>query len=205
MRALSGVALVVMSLGPALAEAQTVPPVPSSQTAGGATAPSSLWVVVGGSWTTLRGDCQTCEEDFPYRHAASGFGDVGYRVNDRMDVGAELFIVAPNTADGRIRTVHLNAIAQFRPWSSQGFFLKGGAGMAFVNNWVDASGPDPIDSKALSLVIGAGWVFNPASRVGLQLFGTQHAGALGDLQSSEGPIPDVLGNFWTLGVGIVFR
>ncbi len=205
MRALSAVALVVMSLAPALAGAQTVPPAASSQGAGGATAPSRLWVVVGGSWTTLRGDCQTCEEDFPYRQAASGFGDIGYRVNDRMDVGAELFIVAPNTADGRIRTVHLNAVAQFRPWSSQGFFLKGGAGMAFVNNWVDASGPDPIDSKALSLVIGAGWVFNPASRVGLQVFGTQHAGAVGDLQSAAGPIPDVLGNFWTLGVGIVFR
>jgi opacity protein-like surface antigen len=199
------VALAAILLAPASAGAQTVPPAPSSQAATGATAPSNLWFVVGGSWTTLRGDCQTCEEDFPYRHAASGFGDIGYRVTDRMDVGAEIFIVAPNTADGRIRTVHLNAVTQFRPWSSHGFFLKGGAGMAFVKNWVDASGPDPINSKALSVVVGAGWAFNPASRVGLELLATQHAAALGDLQTAEGQISDVLGNFWTLGVGIVFR
>ncbi len=110
-----------------------------------------------------------------------------------------------NTADGRIRTFHLNAVAQFRPWSSHGFFLKGGAGMAFVKNWVDASGPDPINSKALSVVVGGGWAFNPTSRVGLELLATQHAAALGDLQTAEGQISDVLGNFWTLGVGIVFR
>ena len=66
-----------------------------------------------------------------------------------------------DTADGRIRTTHFDAVAQFRPWRSQGFFLKGGAGMAFVRNWVDATGPDAINSKALSVVIGAGWVFNP--------------------------------------------
>ena len=114
-------------------------------------------------------------------------------------------MIVDDTADGRIRTVHLNAVAQFRPWSSQGFFLKGGAGMAFVRNWVDASGPDPINSKALSVVIGAGWAFNPTSRVGLQVFGTQHAGALGDLQASQGLIDDVIGNRWSIGAAVVIR
>ena len=33
----------------------------------------------------------------------------------------------------------------------------------------------------------------------------QHAGALGDLQTATGAVPDVMGNFWTLGAGIVFR
>jgi hypothetical protein len=181
-------------------------PQPTSPEAGTrASGPSKLWLVAGSGFTTLRGDCQTCEEDFPYRHAVSWLGDIGYRVDDRMDVGAELFLVAPKTRDGRIRTLHLDAVAQFRPWSSQGFFLKGGAGMAFVRNWVDATGPDPINSKALSLVIGAGWIFRPTSRVGLQLFGTQHAGAIGDLQTATGEVPDVMGNFWTLGAAVVFR
>ena len=76
-----------------------------------------------------------------------------------MDVGAEVFWMPMTTAAASARRI--DAVAQFRPWASQGFFLKGGAGMAFVRNWVDASGPDPINSKALSVVIGGGWAPPP--------------------------------------------
>ena len=159
--------------------------------------------MAGGAFATVRGDCQTCEEDFPYRHAGSVLANVGYRVNNRMDVGGELFWMPVDTEEVEIRTTHIDAVAQFRPWASQGFFVKGGAGMAFVRNWVDAIGPDPINSKALSVVIGAGWAFRWAERVGLQVFGAQHVAALADLQTAEGDVPDVVGNFWSLGVAIV--
>ena len=205
MRAQLGVALVVMALAPALAGAQTVPPATSSQAAAGATAPSHLWVVVGGSWTTLRGDCQTCEEDYPYRHSGAVLVDIGYRVNPRMDVGTEVFWMPIETAQGTIRATHFDAVAQFRPWGSQGFFLKGGAGMAFVRNWVDVLGSDSFNEKALSVIIGAGWAFRPTARLGLQVFGTQHALAMGDLQASEGQIQDVVGNRWSIGAAVVIR
>lgn len=205
MRPLLRLAAVVCSAGvvcfvPASAGAQ-----PASAGAAAASEPSNLWLVAGIASTTMRGDCQTCEEDYPYRHAGSVLADIGYRANDRMDVGAEVFWVASGTADGSIRTTHLDAVAQFRPWRSQGFFLKGGAGMVFVRNWVDATGPDPFNSKAFSVVIGGGWVFRPTSRIGLQLFATQHAGAIGDLQTATSDVADVMVNFWTLGVGVVFR
>ena len=32
---------------------------------------SDFWFVGGGSFSTIRGDCQTCEEDYPYRHSGS--------------------------------------------------------------------------------------------------------------------------------------
>ena len=166
---------------------------------------SRLWLVAGGASTTLRGDCQTCEEDFPYRHGGGVLVDVGYRVNQRMDVGAELFWVPIETASGYMKGTHINAVAQFRPWSSQGFFIKGGAGMAFVRNWVDVTGPDAFNQKSLSVVIGGGWVFQPARRFGVQLFATQHAIALGDLQTSTGTISDVMGNMWSAGAALVFR
>jgi hypothetical protein len=164
-----------------------------------------LWIVAGGAFATLRGDCQTCEQDFPYRHAGSILGNFGYRVNDRMDVGGELFWMPVETAQGRIRTTHIDAVAQFRPWASHGFFLKGGAGMAFVRNWVDLLGSEAINSKALSVIIGGGWEFRPAKRVGLQMFATQHVAALGDLKTAELEVPDVVGNFWSLGVAVVIR
>jgi hypothetical protein len=77
--------------------------------------------------------------------------------------------------------------------------------MAFVRNWVDVISPDSFNQKALSVVLGAGWVFRPQARIGLQVFGAQHAAALGDLQTATEQVPDVIGNFWSLGGGIVIR
>lgn len=187
---------------PAAAFAQAAPQAQSSQAAGG---PSNLWFVAGGAYATLRGDCQTCEEDFPYRHSGAVLVDVGHRVNPRMDVGAEVYWMAIGTSQGTIRTTHLDAVAQFRPWASKGFFLKGGAGMAFVRNWVDVLGPDSFNEKGLSVLIGAGWVIQPTARLGLQFFGMQHAFALGDLQTSETLIQDVIGNRWSVGAAMVIR
>jgi len=150
--------IVLALLIPAPVLAQSAQPqVPSSR----------LWIVAGGAWVTLRGHCQDCGQEFPFRHGG--------------------------------------AVAQFRPWSTQGFFIKGGAGMALVRNWVATTGPNPDDSKALSVVIGAGWEFNPNGRLGLQLFGMQHVGALGDLQTAGGQVNDVTANFWSLGAAIVIR
>ena len=166
---------------------------------------SRKWIVVGAASATVRGDCQTCEEDFPYRHGLGILGNGGYRINPRMDVGAEIFWVPLETASGTLNTTHIDAVAQFRPWRTQGFFFKGGAGMAFIRNWVDAIGPGAINSKALSVVIGTGWVFRADKRVGFELFASQHAGALGDLQTAAGEVPDVLGNYWSIGAALVFR
>jgi hypothetical protein len=190
---------------PATAFGQSSPQSPATTSAEEDTPASRLWLVAGGAFVTQRGDCQTCEVDFEYRQAGGLLGNIGYRVTRRMDVGAELFWTSADTASGHIRTTQLDAVAQFRPWVSHGFFIKGGAGMAFVRNWIDATGPDAINSKALSLVIGGGWTFRRAERVGLQIFATQHASALGDLQTAGGDIGDVIGNFWSFGAAIVFR
>lgn len=166
---------------------------------------SRLWLVAGGASATLRGDCQTCEEDYPYRNGGGVLANAGYRVNPRMDIGMEIFWVPMETESGTIHTTHLDAVAQFRPWQTRGFFFKGGAGMAFVRNWVDTLGPGAINSKALSVVIATGWAFRPDKRVGWQLFASQHAAALGDLQTSTGDVPDVIGNYWSVGAALVFR
>jgi hypothetical protein len=180
---------------PASALAQSVAPEPLER----------LWIVAGGASTTLRGGCQECGAETPFRTTGALVGDAGYRVNRRMDVGADLFWTQWDNDSGQIRMTAIDAVAQFRPWESKGFFLKGGAGMAFVRNWVRTVGPDPDNAKALSVVIGGGWVFNPNGRFGLQLFATQHVGALGDLQTASGTIPDITANFWSIGAAIVIR
>jgi len=93
------------------------------------------------------------------------------------------------------------------PWASRGFFLKVGMGMTLVRNWVyDGSGVQPpVRSKALGLGYGAGWVFRPHARAGLQVLGTQHVAALGDFQTATGPVENVVGNFWSVGAAVVIR
>jgi hypothetical protein len=186
----------IAALVPIASFAQTAPP-PAP--------PSRLWITAGGASGTIRGDCQECEQDFPYRHGGVVTGNAGYRLSSRMDVGADVFWMRWKSGSGRIETTALNAVAQFRPWQSAGFFVKGGAGMAFVRNWVHTVGPHPDNSKALSVVVGGGWEFRTSSRFGVELFATQHVGALGDLVTTDGTIPNVTGNFWSLGAAIVIR
>jgi len=175
----------------------------------GTAAPPSVtsrwWLVAGSAFVALQGQCQTCETEYPHRHAGSALVDVGLRANARMDAGAELFWVPTSTESGRLNAVHIDAVAQFRPWETHGFFVKGGAGMVFVRNWVDAVGPDPIFQKGLSVTVGAGWAFRRSERVGFQVFGAQHAAALGDLQTATATVQDVIGNFWSVGAGLTIR
>ena len=75
--------------------------------------------------------------------------NIGYAIRRQMDLGAEFTWLPVETPSVRMNITHIDAVAQFRPWASSGFFFKGGAGMAFVRNWVEVTSPSSIDSKAL--------------------------------------------------------
>jgi hypothetical protein len=205
MRRLLAALAMLSALSASDASAQPAPAQGAPSTTATETLDSRLWFTAGTAFGVARGDCQTCEEDFPYRRNASVLVNAGYRVNRRMDVGAEVYWMPAETESGHANTTHLDAVAQFRPWVSKGFFLKGGAGMAFLRNWVDAIGPGPTNQKALSVIIGGGWAFRPDARVGYQFFAAQHVAALGDAQTTAATIEDVVANYWSLGVSIVIR
>ena len=126
---------------------------------------SKTWIVLGGTSTTLRGDCQedcVAHGTGDYLHTGSFIAMAGARLNRKMDAGAEVSWVPATARDGSdVRSTFLLAAAQFRPWESQGFFLKGAMGMAFVRNFIyDGTGTlPPITSKALGLSYAAGWAF----------------------------------------------
>jgi hypothetical protein len=188
-------AVCLLSLCPAVAGAQQ------------ATHEHRLWLVAGGTSTTMLGDCTNCEID-TYLHSGGVMADIGTSLNPRANLGAEVFWVPVTLTTGdRIRVTFLMAAADFRPWQTHGFVLKTGAGMAFLRNWLNALDDQepPVRSKAFALVIGAGWEGRLRGRVGLQLFGAQHATALGDLQTSERTIENVMGNFWSFGAAIVLH
>ncbi len=179
----------------------------SAQTGG----QSRTWVVLGGTSTTLRGDCQedcVAHGTGAYLHTGSFLGDVGFRVNRQTNAGLEVsWVPATSVAGDDIRSTFLLAVAQFTPWQSRGFFVKAGMGMAFIRNFAyDVSGTlPPITSKALGLTYGAGWTFQHTARLGTQMFAAQHVAALGDFQTGGITAENVIANFWSVGAAIVIR
>src|SRR6186997_114092 len=136
---LIALACAFLGLTPLAAGAQTTPQTTVQATSAPAPAGSKHWLLVGGTATTLRGDCQ---EDCPshgtgeYLHAGSLIVAGGIRVTPQMDAGVEVSWVPAETAAGEtLRSTFLVAIAQFRPWKGSGFFLRGGAGMGFIRNF----------------------------------------------------------------------
>jgi hypothetical protein len=184
----------------------------SSGVAAAQTAPSSPstgwqpWIVVGGSSTTLLGDCTDCPAD-TYVHDGGVLAIVGAPLTPRTDIGGQLFWVPSSSAAGEpINTTYVMGTFQFRPWGASGFFVRISSGMAFVKNWiVDADTSTSFTSKAFALEIGGGWEWRFSRRLGTQVFGSQHVAALGDLQGSTQRVENVMGNFWSVGGGIVIR
>ena len=179
----------------------------------GATPPSSSssdgwqpWIVVGGSSTTLLGDCTDCPAD-TYVHDGGVLGIVGTPLTPRTDIGAQVFWVPTSSAAGDpINTTYVMGTFQFRPWGSSGFFVRISSGMAFVRNWVvDTNTETSFTSKAFALEIGGGWEWRFARHFGTQVFGSQHVAALGDLETATTRVENVMGNFWSVGGGIVIR
>ena len=178
-------------------------PVPANaQTPG-----SGPWIVIGGGSTTLLGDCSDCDGD-NYLHTGSVRGNAGASLNERTDLGAEIMWVPETLSTGdKIKVFFVMGGVQFRPWKTRGLFLNAASGMAFLRNWLDVFEPQtpPIRSKAFALGIGAGWEWRTRSRFGMQISGSQHVAALGDLQTSERTVQNVVGNFWSVGAALVIR
>lgn len=175
---------------------------PSSSSSGG----WKPWIVAGGSSTTLLGDCTDCPAD-TYIHDGGVLGIVGTPLTPRTDIGAQVFWVPTSSAAGDpINTTYVMGTFQFRPWGSSGFFVRISSGMAFVRNWVvDTNTETSFTSKAFALEIGGGWEWRFARHFGTQVFGSQHVAALGDLETATTRVENVMGNFWSVGGGIVIR
>jgi hypothetical protein len=172
---------------------------------GSETNESRMWIVAGATSATVRGDCQTCEEDFPYRHGPGILANAGYRVNPRMDVGAEIFWVPLETASGTLNTTHMDAVRTVSSVADARLLHQGRRryGLHPQLGRCDRTRGDQLQG-----IVGSrwgGWAFRVEKRVGFQLFASQHAGALGDLQTAAGDVPDVLGNYWSVGAALVFR
>jgi hypothetical protein len=83
-------------------------------------------------------------------------------------------------------------------------------GLGFAGNGIwNPTGPalaPPYTTNALGVMYGIGWIFHRDRRWTVQANFTHHIAALGELATVNGtPVKNVVGNYWTSGMGIVFR
>lgn len=189
----------------ALVLAVLVPAVAAAQNSG---AVSKLWIVGGAGSASFLVDCSECGDPEDYHHTGGILVNAGRAVNRRLDVGAEFFWVTNTASEAeRARTTFLLGVGQFRPWQSQGFFVKAGMGIGFIRNTVTVPDQSPHEfvTKAFSVGIGTGWEWRLNNRWGAQVYASQHVAAAGDIVTSTGTAQNVMVNYWSVGGAIVIR
>jgi hypothetical protein len=212
----SALLALLVILSPDVAAAQTAgKPAPSAQPP----EMTKLWIVAGGGSSTFLADCYDfttpgstepvkCPEPEHYEHSGGLLLSAGRSVTRKLDFGAELFWSTSGTTGGgdRARTTFALVTTQFRPWQSQGFFVKAGIGIGFIRNNVtinDQSGE--FLTKAMSVAIGGGWEWRFTRRFGAEVYATQYAAAAGDILVSAGTAQNVMVNYWSVGGAVVIR
>jgi hypothetical protein len=172
---------------------------------------SGYWLVSGVGFAATRAGCPECDRDGVSTSGRSLLVDVGLRMNSRLDFGVEVVWGHSKVAENEepTRTTFVMGVAQVRPWQTRGFFFKAGMGSGVVGNLQGPWGGElegTHTTNTMALVYGAGWVFQREKRFAMQVHGTHHVAALGELKIKDGPsFENVLNNYWTVLVGLVFR
>ena len=211
-------ALLMIVMAGRAAGAQTAP-VPVAESAPAPVPPkpatnshSRYWVVGGVGFGAARSGCPTCDQDGVFSDGRSLMVDAGFRATPRLDFGVE---VAYGTSkleddDDPIPTTFVMGVVQVRPWDRHGFFFKTGMGAGIVGQLYIPGAPllegRPVTTNTLALVYGAGYVIHRDKRFALQVHGTHHIAALGEVTFPDNTsTKNVLNNYWNVMVGIVFR
>lgn len=199
-------ALSLAGAGIAQAQAPTEP-----ATSKGANAGPGLWITAGGGGVLARGHCSTCSREGEFLYSSGLLMDAGVQINRRVDAGIELSIVSTRVANlDPIRTTFVLGVGQFRPWVDRGLSLRGGMGIGFVGNGIhNFTQPNlepPYTTNAVAIVLGIAWEFLRQESLTLQILGTHHVAAVGELTTATGaPLQDVVGNYWLVGGALVIR
>lgn len=182
------------------------PPKPATE------AHSGYWLVGGLGFAAARAGCPDCEREGVFSNGRSVLVDVGLRMNPRLDFGVEVVwgeTKLEDDANDPTRTTFVMGVAQVRPWQTRGFFFKAGMGAGIIGNLQGPFGGElegTHTTNTLGLVYGAGWVFQREKRFAMQVHGSHHIAALGELQIKDGPsIKNVLNNYWSVMVSLIFR
>ena len=169
------------------------------------------WFGVGAGWGSADLTCDDCGSGGSRQNSGVFVVNGGYTVNPKVLVGAELNLWTKSYTDPELSgTVGVNfynilGTATFYP-ARNGFFLKGGAGVAFFDMDLKASGfSATVDmGKGLGLIVGGGFDI-PAGRIAITPAVNYWYANTGDLTfEGETLLGGVKHNVITVTIGVKF-
>jgi hypothetical protein len=157
----------------------------------------------GGSAGVTCDDCESDRETAPslylrlggaYRPNLIIAGEINGWSKEDEDAGVE----------GRITIVTINAVAQWYPQVTSGFFLNGGLGIGSLNVEADISGLGTLSSKTTGLgyQVGAGYDLRLGTNFSLTPYATFFGTAGGKVESTDAKLD---ANVIQIGLGLTFH
>ncbi|MFO7692546.1 MAG: hypothetical protein R6V57_05630 [Vicinamibacterales bacterium] len=168
---------------------------------------------LGGGYAATKSDCSNCGSNEATASSGRGatYDDVAFlsasplwRVNARIAAGAE---VQFETSRKDARVLYVMGALRYRPWVSQGFFVRAGYGLVRVR--ANLTLPDGTGGKGtyqgVGLNYGIGWELFKDSRVSFAPFGAHYVSTLSKVTVGDFQSVNVIGNVWVAGVQVFFN
>jgi hypothetical protein len=188
-----GLVLLALAVAPGVALAQDTSAPPQPKEVG-------WWIGGGGGYLAGRADCSNCEAERNYGDGGAFLFQGGFRVRNRLHVGAELYSTSRTMPAGTFRDTQMLGVFQYRPFASLGFFLKGGYGMAFVRDAIPIEGVEvTARTSGMGVMYGAGWEFPVGRNVSFAPLAATYITTVGDVTTSVGTAQNVVINGWFAG------
>ena len=170
------------------------------------------WFGVGGGFGTANVTCDDCGES-DRESSGAGYLRGGGALNPRVLLGGEFNIWTKTFAfepglDSTVNLYNFSGTVSFYPSVDRGFFVKGGAGVAFADIDLKETGGSTITvdvGNGPGLIVGAGYDISLGRRVALTPAVNVWYGSLGDMKFQGEPLLSGLKhNVFDITIGVTF-
>lgn len=169
-----------------------------------------FWFGLGGGYGSADVSCDDCNGD----REGSGVGYLrgGWTLNERTLIGAEFNLWTKSEEEENVKTTlnlyWVTGTITFYPSATNGFFVKGGAGISATDADVEVDGSKISADlgSGIGFVLGAGYDFRVSRRISVTpAFGFSY-GRPGDLKlAGETLFTDFSQNVAEITIGIMFH
>ena len=140
--------------------------------------PGRIFLSAGTGYGGAALSCASCSSSRESSFAFTGRAGAALRQNLELalEVTAWSKDFGNSTSNSTARTVFADAVAQWYPLQSSGFFVKGGGGLAFIREDIASTGipRTRIEANTSDLVAGLGWDVPVARRIALTPYADLH-------------------------------
>src|SRR5262245_59221442 len=172
---------------------------------GSAAAQDGFWLSVGAGAGLNRVDCESCDEINRY-WGPSGFDRAGGTVSPHIKVGGELHFWQASKEDADAYVRGLQALVNWYPSSSGGFFGQVGLGLSRIRSSFDV-GEEVVRAAEVGLSVSAGVGWDVPLKKGLYL--TPRVASVvvpvATIDTPAGPLENVVSTIYRFELGLTFR